>query len=157
MNIVLSSIPMKPHLKQFVLFMENPGEDGVLHLQRGGTISYVLKMVLEGKMKLPYNDEFQLDGFYGDRLYFKVESSMLAWNKIGISAKKIAMFNHFVHHLLNDLVLDRIQVAKRKHKAYELETVYDFLEDSDLQEILDVDTLRKSIYRLKKRKSLVKG
>ena len=82
---------------------------------------------------------------------------MLAWNKIGISAKKIAMFNHFVHHLLNDLVLDRIQVAKRKHKGYELETVYDFLDDTNLQEILDVDTLRKSIYRLKKRKSLVKS
>ncbi|PHN06958.1 hypothetical protein [Flavilitoribacter nigricans] len=153
MNIV-ASIPVKDHLKTFALILENCEEDEVLDLKNGGVICYVLRMMLEGKMKMPDRKDYRLSPEYGASLQFKINSSMLDRGEISISSQNIIVFNQFLHKLLNELLLDRILVAREKYLSKEIDVIHDFLTDFEIEEQLESDTLKKSNYRLRKAKKI---
>ena len=71
-----------------------------------------------------------------------------------ISAQNVVVFNQFLHKLLNELLLDRVLTAKRKYREKEIETIYDFLRQFHVDELLTYDAVKKSNYRLRKVKNL---
>lgn len=152
MNII-ASIPIKPHLKVFALLLENCEEE-VLDLKNGGIICYVLRMMLEGKMKMPPRKDYKLNSEYHDQLQFKINSSMIDRGEISISSQNIAVFNQFLHKLLNEVLLDRVLVAREKYDRNEIAVIHDFIDDFQLQELLESDTVKKSNYRLRKAKNI---
>lgn len=153
MNII-ASIPIKPHLKQFALLLENCEEDGILNLTKGGIICYVLRMMLIGKMNMPDRNSYRLNAEYCDELKFYLSSSLIDRGEVTISAQNVVVFNQFLHKLLNELLLDRVLTAKRKYREKEIETIYDFLRQFHVDELLTYDAVKKSNYRLRKVKKL---
>ncbi len=153
MNII-ASIPIKPHLKQFALMLENCEEDEALDLTTGGIICYVLRMMLTSKMKMPDQPGYRLNEEYCDLLKFRLSSSLIDRGEVVISSTNVIVFNQFLHKLLNELLLDRVISAKRKYNQKQIETIHDFLQEFRMDELLDYDAVKKSNYRLRKLKNI---
>ena len=107
-------------------------------------------MMLVGKMNMPDRNEYRLNAEYCDQLQFKLSSRLLSRGEIAISAQNVVVFNQFLHKLLNELLLDRVLFAKRKYNEKEIESIYDFLRQFEIDELLTYDALKKSNYRLRK-------
>lgn len=154
MDSIIASIPIKDHLKTFALILENKEEKGVLDLKNGGVICYVLRMMLEGKMKMPDRKDYRLNPEYSAQLQFELPVSMIDRGEISISAQNVIVFNQFLHRLLNELLLDRILVARDKYDRKEISVIHEFLSDFKIEEQLESDTVKKSNYRLRKSKNI---
>lgn len=152
MNYFIAEIPIKSHLKQFALILENKEGDEVLDIKKGGVICYVLRMMLQGKMQIPHRGDYTLNANYDNRLRFKIPRNMLYRGQICIGAQNTVIFNQFIHKLLNELLLDRIAIAIQRYEKKEIDVIRDFLEEFKIDELVEWDTVKKSKNRLKKAK-----
>lgn len=145
---------MKPHLLQFVQWKERikVGEKLDLAYLRGDT-TYILVGLLTTKVKaIDYDDEELGDEFSAD-LLFTINTRRVNEGKIIITEQAVRYFNQYVHRNMHEMLLDRI-VCGKKAGVQEKETIYNFIRELGMDELVSFDALKKANYRLRKSREM---
>lgn len=155
MNLV-ASIPVKPHLRKFVHYLENLAPDAPLNLSRSGVVGYTLNLLLTNKTNLIHSDTLagdKLQEKFQDQLRFKVSVRMQTFNCFYLTRRSISIFNTFLHNLLHETLLYRIRMGVAAGQD-EKEIIYDFMRELDIEEDVTFDAVKKANYRLRNAKKI---
>lgn len=144
---------MKPHLLQFILWKERLAEGEKLDLAylRGDT-TYVLVGLLTTKMKAANYDNELGEEFSAD-LNFTINSRRVNEGKIIITEESVKFFNQYVHRNMHEMLLDRVLVGKNAG-IEEKETIYQFIREVGLDDLVSFDAMKKASYRLRESRNM---
>lgn len=150
-------IPMKPHLKKFLVKEENLEEGQAWDVAASnGMLAYNFQLLVTNKtniLKNSYTPSSSNNVDYTDKLHFKITSRMLTFNCFHWNGTIKRAFNNSVWKLMNELLYRDI-IWGQKHNIPKKDIIMDFASYYDIEEDFDVENLIKSSFRLRKSKNL---
>ena len=155
--MIKGTIPIKPHLKKFVCWLENLKEDDHINLYQRTTIPRILKLLLTFKTEIIIDSDRPLPQDLTDQISYSLTIKRLDRGDIHLTKAGIIEFNSFLHYLFHDMLLARVvrEVGKSKpNKKTEKQVIYEFLEEIGIEDIVNYESVKKSSYRLRKEKNM---
>lgn len=145
------AIPMKPYLHQFVQVLEGIGENESLPLTKGSVVAHTIKMALTYKGEA-YQVE-QINHHYSEDLKYIVPRRAYINGKMFLTASAIVDINQHIHKLLHEMLLQKI-ISYIEIGYTELDAIHDFMNLVGIEELTDVETLKKANYRMRLEKGI---
>lgn len=142
---------MKPHLFRFVCVLEGIEEEEPLSLESGSVLAHTIKMALTYKDNA-YKVE-KINPHYSSDLIYSIPRSKYLWGKMFLSASAVVDINQCIHKLLHEMLLQKI-LSYIEMGYNELEAIRDFMILVGIDELVDIETLKKANYRLRKGKGI---
>lgn len=149
MNIE-AAMPMKPHLKRYVEWRENIPQNGFIDITNSSSeISWVLGGVLTDYLKYKHDAQRKLSDEYSEQLRFKIDAYRFQANQIYFSPPQIRYFNTYVYRRMNFHLLEEV-MRNQVHNIPARDTIWTFVNDSQMEGLISFDALLKANYRLRK-------
>lgn len=148
-------LPIKKHLLQFVAWREHlPDLVTPLTVPGLGPIAAALDMVLTtGEAYLRSNSWLTIDT-YGARLHYIVQDiPRLKQDTLYVTDAGAAQFNRFLEQLMRDDLNSRILDGKKRGEQ-EKRIIEQFLDETGLNETLDLDAEKKAQWRLRNHRGM---
>ena len=152
MERILGSIPVRPHLARLALVVENRLDEGFIDLGHGTFVAHQLASLLQGKIKIRKRSDQKPSSLATDHLYFRYTKRQIKQSYIAISPAHISYFNRRLHLYMYEQL--HLMVLLNREKA-ESEVIHDFIDYFGLTDLVEYDAIKKSYYRIRKRKNLV--
>ena len=152
MNIV-GKLPIRPHLKKFVLWLENVQHGNPVAFTSDTAVGLMFQSLLcqKGQMR----SDYAVPREYSDILEFETSRRNFAEGRMFMSNYSVVRFNKFLHHQMHLVLLSRI-LASVPLGRHEVEVIYDFLRELDIEDDIGFDAVEKASRRLRARTREVK-
>ena len=148
--VIEATLPMKPFLKQYVLWKENLGPNDLLNLSKSSSeISWILAGCLTQQLQYNFDKERKLPAMYSADLRFKINTKRVQHNIIYFSPAQIRYFNTYVYRRMHDQLLERILRGKYRGIS-EVDIIWEFMYESGIEPFTTFEALKKANYRLRK-------
>lgn len=147
-------LPVKPYIKQYVLFKQNllPG-DCPIDLSGPGEIPLILRSLLVGKMQgNPYRHE-PSEEVYDAVLMLQIPQWQKSRSKIVITTEGMHLANEFLLTNFQEYLLTRV-LEGMKAKKTEHDTIYEIINEMGIDDLISFDALKKASYRLRTKKNI---
>jgi hypothetical protein len=145
---------MKPHLLQYLRWKERLQDGEPLDLAYlRGDLTYILVGLLTTKVKAGKQEDEELSGDFSVDLLFRINSRRVNEGKIMVSEEATRYFNQFVHRNMHELLLDRVLRGKA-NGIDEKDTIYSFITEIGLDDLVTFDALKKANYRLRNSRNI---
>jgi hypothetical protein len=152
MNII-GKLPIRPHLKKFVLWLENVPTGKPVALGANTSVGLMFQSLLCQKSQM--RSDYSVPADYSDILEFETSRRNFAEGRMFMSNWSVVKFNQFLHHQMHLVLLERILTAVPLGK-HEVEVIYDFLRELDIEEDIGFEAVEKASRRLRSRTRAVK-
>lgn len=146
-------IPMKPHLSQFLKFRLHFDQQGILHLSQKCAISSYLILLFTTKTKCTFDGVGLPVVSYSDQIKIKLTSKNLKYGEIFLDNDRIRRWNEFVHSKLHEYLETRISIYELHGKQIK-DAIWDFIHESDMEDLISFDALKKANYRLRQSRTI---
>lgn len=148
-------LPIKPALLEFVRYRENLSGAASLILVPGlGPIAAAIDMVLVSADEYLASRPMQRVEAYTARLHYEItDLPHLHERRVYVNDTGAVLFNRFLEQLMRDDQYWRILKAKERG-VQEKNTIAEFLDETNLNEFLELDTEKKGQYRLRRHRGI---
>lgn len=146
-------IPIKPHIKQFVLFKEGLSANEALDLGSGGDIAIFLRGLLLGKLQAERFPQEPVEKLYSETLTVEVPRWLVGRSRVVISYEGVRLANEFLMASFKEYLLLRILIA-HAHGKTENETINDLMREMGIEDMISFDAVQKASYRQRVQKKI---
>lgn len=112
-------IPIKSHLKKFLLYRENISNQDPVNLNRPGSLPFVLLLLFEGKTNIDeaalanVHKNNELTSKYDDTFRYSYTVTMRKTGRFFVSTNSIRAFNLFLHRAFVEFLVDAVEFGQR--------------------------------------------
>ena len=152
-QVLLGTIPVRPHLYNIAMITENRIDTGFLDLSNGTLIAYQLNSLLHGKTILPTREDHEEALSNSKDLYFRFTATHLARGRVAFKKSHITFFNKWLHLFMHELLEIKIHLGKNYGLA-EAEVIWNFISEYELDGLIEFDALKKTQQRVRNRKKI---
>lgn len=151
------AIPIRPHLKKFILYIEHLPADGTLILSGTSFIASLIKQSLVGKTRYHVDKNAPLPANFSDTLNVAFPIGTSNKGKLFMTPSAIREFNSLSAQYLNEHLL-QIILINQGFGIKENDTIWKFMDQLGLTDTDDItwDALKKASYRLRESKKMKK-
>jgi hypothetical protein len=147
-------VPIRPHLKKFVLYKENLSLDEALVVDdKRGYIPFFINLILCNKKTYHKYSNTKLPANYSDRLLIEFPVSHQLRNHIFLTNVNIKKLNNFIHKCFHDSLNQHIEQNCFSGSNIK-ESIYEYMSLLEIYDDISFETLKKGNYRFRKEKDL---
>ena len=146
-------IPIKPHIKQFVLHKEGISANEPFDLGSGGDIAIFLRGLLQGKLQAERFPQEPVESKYSETLLIAIPRWLVGRGKVIISYEGVRLANEFLMASFKEYLLLRILIA-HEHGKTENETILELMREMGIEDMISFDAIQKASYRKRTQKKI---
>lgn len=147
------TIPIRPHLKKFIQYIENLEVDAPIDIYGKGIVALTLKMLLTFKTHIEIHESRSLPKELTETIQYTVTLSHFNRGKLHLSKAGIIEFDKFIHSLMHEVLLQKVLMYIKTGRQ-EKDAINDFCDDVGIDEEISFEGLKKSNYRLRNAKKI---
>lgn len=148
--IIVATVPVRRHLKQFLTTTHAIDQDGVLDLTEGGVVPFFLSHLLTTKT-IAYEEATDVtEDEYTDQIKVKINTRRVKNGRCYFPDTAVKMIDRFIHRLFHDMMYQYTQAKLAHVKCDEKDAILEFLQRCGISEDdYSFDAAKKAQYRRK--------